>query len=56
MEEFSEISIQELKKIARKPAVPLGHERQGDSQRGNRVAHIRDIEECRGSTRREGVV
>ena len=27
MEEFREISIQELKKIARKPAVPLRHER-----------------------------
>jgi hypothetical protein len=45
--------MQELSEIARKLSVSLGQERQSEAQRGKRLAHIKDREECRGSTRRE---
>jgi hypothetical protein len=52
--EWSWISIQEFKKIVGYAASPLRQERQGVSQMGNRNDNIRDTEEWRGSTRREG--
>lgn len=52
--EWRWISIQEFKKIVGYTASPLRHEGQGVSQMGNRNVNIRDTEEGRGSTRREG--
>lgn len=54
MEEYiREMRRPEARKIVRTRALALRQERQDEAQRGNGLGHIRDIEECRGSTRRE---